>query len=207
MTTRPRWSGPTLVLVFAVLSQTAAAQNVSYEVRDGVRYQVTSRTVQRTVPVTEMQDRHQTSYTQQITTSNVTHQQLYCVPTTQYKMVSRLHGRWNPFVTPYWTHDMKPVTTWSQQVANVQIPVNRVAWVPQTTTVQVPVTTYRLGMVKETTEVAMSGSPSRTFASAQPLQPTATIAARPSGPLGGVALKSDPPRQATGWEKPIGSRY
>jgi hypothetical protein len=207
MTTRPQWSCSSLVLVFALLAQTAPAQSVRTVDSDGVPYQESTRTFQRTVPVTEMQDRHQTVYTQQVTTDNVNHQQLYCVPSTQYHLVSRLRGRWNPFVTPYWTHDMRPVTTWTQQVANVQIPVSRVAWVPQTTTVQVPVTTYRTAEVEETTRVAMSGSPSRTFASAQPLPRTATIAARPSTPLGGVALKNDPPREATGWEKPIGSRY
>jgi hypothetical protein len=208
MKTQPGWSRLALVLVLALLAQTASAQNVEYVIRDGVRYQVSTRTVQRTVPVTEMQDRHQTVYTQQITTDNINQQQVYSVPTTQYHLVSRLRGRWNPFITPYWTHEMQPVTTWSQQVANVQIPVSRVAWAPQTSTVQVPVTTYRTAEVEETTRVAMSGTPTRTFASAKPLQPTATIAARPSTPIGGVAaLKNDPPKQATGWGKPIGNRY
>ncbi len=205
MTTRPRWAGSALALVFALVAQAALAQNVRYEERDGVRYQISSRTVQRTVPVTEMQDRHHTVYTQQVTTDNITHQQLYSVPITRYHMVTRLHGRWNPFVTPYWTHNLRPVTTWRQQVANVQIPVSRVAWVPQTTTVQVPVTTYRTAEVEETTRVAMSEP--RTFAKAQPLSPTATIAARRSTPLGGVALENDPPRRATGWQTPPGSRY
>lgn len=205
MTTRPRWTSGVLVLVFALLAQSAPAQNVRIEERDGVRYQVSSRTVQRTVPVTEMQDRHQTVYTQQITTDNITSQQLYTVPTTQYHLVSRLRGRWNPFVTPYWTHNLQPVTTWHQQVANVQVPVSRVDWVPQTTTYQVPVTTYRTAEVEETTKVALSEP--RTFANAQPLAPTATIALRPSTAIGGVALENDPPRQATGWESPPGSRY
>ena len=205
MTSRPRWAGPALALVSVLLAQAAPAQNVRTEERDGVRYQVTRRTTQRTVPVTEMQDRHHTVYTQQVTTDNITHQQLYSVPITQYKMVSRLQGRWNPFVTPYWTHNLRPVTTWHQQVANMQIPVSRVAWVPQTTTVQVPVTTYRTAEVEETTRVAMSEP--RTFAKAQPLSPTATIAARRSTPLGGVAMENDPPRRATGWQTPPGSHY
>ena len=71
------------------------------------------------------------------------HQQLYTVPVTQYQLVSRLHGRWNPFITPYWTHHYEPVTTWQQQTATVQIPVSTVAWAPETRTVQVPTTTYR----------------------------------------------------------------
>ena len=107
------------------------------------------------------------------------------------------------------------------QVANVQIPVNQVAWVPQTRTVQVPVTSYRTAEVETTTRVAMdSPSTATNLASARPLSsgPTATIAARPSTPvrpstttsLGGVALENDPPRQATGaWQTPAttGSRY
>lgn len=206
-----RWAGPALVLVLTVLSQTTFAQNTRVEERDGVRYQVSTRKVQRTVPVTEMQDRHQTVYTQQITTENLTSQQTYITPVTQYQPVTRLRGRWNPFITPYYTYDVKPVTTWHQSVANVQVPVSRTAWVPQTQTVQVPVTTYRTAEVEETTRVAMSEP--RTFATAQPLAPTAIIAARPSTtvisstPLGGVALQNDPPRSGTGWQSPGNSRY
>ena len=212
MTAHRRWASLALVMVLAILVEPAVAQNVRYEERDGVRYQVSSRTVQRTVPVTEMQERQQTVYTQQITTENLTSQQSYVVPVTQYQMVTRLRGRWNPFVTPYYTYDMQPVTTWHQSVANIQVPVSRVAWVPQTQTYQVPVTRYRTAEVEETTRVAMSEP--RTFASAQPLSSSATIAARPgttaisSTRLGGVALENDPPREATGWQSPgNNSRY
>lgn len=189
------------------LSASFSFAQVSTEVGpDGVQYQVSSRVVQRTVPVTVMQDRNQTVYTQQITANNINAQQLYNVPVTQYQWNSRLHGRWNPFVTPYWTHSLKPVTTWHQQVANVQIPVNSVAWVPQTKTVQVPVTEYRTAEETITTKVAMNGS--RTVASAQPLSgSTATIAARSTTPIGGQMMTSDPPRQGTGWQSQTDSRY
>jgi CHAT domain-containing protein len=196
---------------------------VTYEERDGIRYQVTRRVTQRQVPTTVMQDRQQTVYAQQVSSQTLNHQQLYCVPSTSYQWDTRLHGRWNPFVTPYWTYDLKPVTTWSTQVANVQIPVNQVGWVPQTKTVQVPVTTYRTAQEETVTRVAVGASaPAASgLAHAQPLrsQPTATIAARPSTvrpstarpstPLGGVALENDPPRQATGWQQPgtLGNRY
>ena len=212
MTARRRWAGPALVLLFTTLAQTTSAQEV--KVIDGVRYQVSTRKVQRTVPVTEMQDRHQTVYTQQITTENLNSQQTVITPVTQYQTVTHLRGRWNPFITPYYTYDVRPVTTWHQSVANVQVPVSRMAWVPQTQTVQVPVTTYRTAEVEETTRVAL-GPQNRTFASAQPLSPTATIAARPSTtvisstPLGGVAMENDPPRSGTGnaWQTPNNSRY
>ncbi len=198
-----------LALALGMSSQFSLGQDVTYEERDGVRYQVTRRLAQRQVPVTVMQDRQQTVYTQQITTNNVNHQQLYCVPVTQYQLVSQMRGRWNPFVTPYWTHSMKPVTTWHQQLANVQIPVSRVAWVPQTTTSQVPVTAYRTAEEEIVTRVAVDEP--RSLASAQPLSSSrpVTIAARSSisTPLGGVALENDPPRQASGWQSPPGSRY
>ena len=217
MDARRRWAGPVLVSMFAVLApctlvDSAIAQNVRFEERDGVRYQVSTRKVQRTVPVTEMHDRHQTVYTQQITTENITSQQTYLTPITQYQTVTRLRGRWNPFIMPYYTYDVRPVTTWHQSVANVQVPVSRTAWVPQTQTVQVPVTTYKTAEVEETTRVAMNQP--NTFASAQPLSPqTVTIAARPSTtvisstPLGGHALQNDPPRAGTGWQTPGSSRY
>jgi len=185
----------------AMCSQTAQGQ-VRYEEKDGVRYQVTQRVTQHQVPVTVMQDRQQTVYTQQLTTNTLNHQQLYCVPSTAYRWDSRLHGRWNPFITPYWSYNLRPVTTWNTQVANVQIPVNQVAWVPQTKTVQVPVTAYRPAEEKTETWVAMNNTsaPSTGLATARPLSssPSATLAARSGVALGGVAMQSDPPRQSTG---------
>ncbi len=194
----------------AMCSKTALGQ-VTYEERDGVRYQVTRRVTQSQVPTTVMQDRQQTVYAQQLTTNTLNHQQLYCVPNTSYQWDSRLRGRWNPFITPYWTYNLRPVTSWSTQVANVQIPVSQVAWVPQTKTVQVPVTAYRTAEETTVTRVAMNATPTSGLASVRPLSgPSATIAARPSVALGGIALQNDPPRQATGgWQSPstTGNRY
>lgn len=204
-------AGPSLLAMalccLAPSLQLAFAQNVTYEEKDGVRYQVTRRVTQRQVPTTVMQDRQQTTYTQQLITDTYNHQQLYSVPVTQYQWVSRLRGRWNPFITPYWTHQLNPVTHWQQQVANVQVPVSRVAWSPQTQTVQVPVTQFRTAEEETVTRVAVN--PPRTLASAQPIQTrTATLAARPSMVAsGGVALDNDPPRQATGWRTPGNSHY
>lgn len=201
------------VLSSGILVGSAPAEEVKYETgADGVRYQVTTRVVQRQVPVTVMQDRQQTTYAQQITTNHLSHQQLYSVPVTQYQWQSQLRGRWNPFITPYWTHNLRPTTTWHQQVANVQIPVSSAAWVPQTKTVQVPVTQYRTAEETVTTRVAMNES--RRLGSAQPAgarqnqNATATIASRPSTVLiGGRQLENDPPRQATGlWQSPSGYR-
>jgi hypothetical protein len=119
----------------------ARADTTTYEDVNGLRYQVTRGT--RQMPVTQNTPQTQTVYRQQVTTQTLQQQQLYTVPVTQYQLVSRLHGRWNPFITPYWTHNYEPVTTWQQQTATVQIPVNTVAWVPETRSVQTPSTTYK----------------------------------------------------------------
>jgi len=217
----------TWTVIAAAWGSAVVAQQVEYKTENGVRYQVTTRVEQRQVPVTVMQDRTQTVYARQVTSNTLNQQQLYAVPSTTYQWESELRGRWNPFITPYWTYNLRPVTTWSTQVANVQIPVNQVAWVPQTKTVKVPVTSYRTAEQRIETRVAMNDVlPSNTsMANARPLSDTrsATLAAHPSNqptgaPLGGVALENDPPRQATGgWQpptsvpssspSPTGSRY
>ncbi|HMP05399.1 MAG TPA: hypothetical protein PJ982_03535 [Lacipirellulaceae bacterium] len=222
-----------LVALAASLFAPAAlrADEVSYVDEGGIRYQVTKRTVQRQVPATEMSEQTQTYYRQQVTSDTLQHQQLYSVPVTQYQLVSRMHGRWNPFVTPYWTHHYEPVTTWTQQTGMVSIPINRVSWAPETRTVQAPTTTYRLANEEMVTRVAIGPTPSgnrSTMVAAA--GPSAMLAARPSssapiaaapsagpavaaaptpaGPAyGGTALTGDPPRQATGWQSPSDSRY
>jgi len=208
MTTARRRAIVMAALVSGLLARSAPAQEVKYETINGIKYQVTTQVVKHQTPVTVMQDRQQTVYAQQVTTNNYSHQQLYNVPVTQYQWQSQLRGRWNPFATPYWTHNLRPVTTWRQQVANVQIPVNSVAWVPQTKTVQVPVTEYRTAERTITTRVAMNEP--RRLASAQPLSGRAvTIATRPSTvEIGGRKMDNDPPKKATGnWNSQTGSGY
>lgn len=217
-----RQFGAVLTLLVAAASRSVFGQEVKYEDgADGIRYQVTRQTIQRQVPIQSMQEQQQTSYRQQVTTENVQHQQVYNVPVTQYQIVSRLNGRWNPFVQPYWTHHYQPVTTWQQQVGTVQIPVTRVAWAPETRTVQVPVTQYRTANEEVVRRVAVGGVPSSSTALASrplnsgpsatisPMQGSSAATSLASRPLGGEALSSDPPRQAQSWQPPstTTSRY
>jgi hypothetical protein len=203
----------TLAAALLVAASPAAFGQVQYSDEGGVRYQITHESVPYQVPVTEMRDQQQTVYTQQMTVDNYQQQQLYTVPLTQYQLVSRMHGRFNPFVSPYYTYHYVPVTTWTQQVGTVNVPVSRVSWAPQTRTVQVPVTTYRTAQSDVTRKVPIGATPSGTALAAQPLpassSPTATLAARPATPYvaGGVSMQNDPPREATGWRAPTDSRY
>jgi hypothetical protein len=212
----------------AVIAQPARGQaTTNYEDgADGIRYQVTRQVVPTQVFAPEVQSLPQTTYRQQITTESVPHQQVYNVPITQYQIVSELHGRWNPFVTPYWTHRYEPVTTWQQQVATVQIPVSRVAWVPETRTVQTQVNNWKVANREIVTRTPIgpipTGGGSDTARAARPLNssaPSATLAPSngaaamtASRPLGGEAMQQDPPKQPVGgWSNPSqatsGTRY
>ena len=196
-------------VVVAVAGEGASAEIVD---EGGIRFEVTQQQVPTRVPFTEMQSREQTTYRQQVTTENVQHQQVYHVPVTQYQVVSRLHNRWNPFAEPYWTHHYEPVTTWQQQVGTVQIPVNKVAVIPETRTVQQPVTTWKTvnstithrrvigatptgpgGNTAMASTQPMSSAPSAALSAVAPSssQPAASVASRP---LGGQTMPSDPPR-------------
>jgi hypothetical protein len=219
-------AAPRNLLIMACVAATlpARADTVTQETVDGVTYQVTRRTMQ--VPVPQMTSQQQTVYRQQLTTQTLQHQQQYTVPVTQYQLVSTLHGRWNPFVTPYWTHHYEPVTTWQQQTGTVQIPVTQMTWAPETRTVQVPSTTYRTvdAIVSRIpiSASSMAGGSGQMLASgatstSPTTGPTATLAARPTagtaiplagapptttGGAGGRAMTSDPPREASGWQTP-----
>lgn len=204
-------------LAFAAVAvgiDSATAQQQDYIDKDGIRYQVIQRQVATQVPITEMRSQEQTTYRQQVTTENVQHQQVYHVPVTQYQVVSRLHNRWNPFAEPYWTHHYEPVTTWQQQVGTVQIPVSKVAVVPETSTVQRPVTTWKTVNNTITEHRAIGPTPTgpganTMMAGAQPLTntQTATLSAAPASStprvastnqLGGTQIHQDPPRYGAG---------
>jgi hypothetical protein len=174
-----------------------AQETSSYEDGpDGVRYKVTRRVVQRSIPTTEYQTREQKVFHPQVTTNYQSHQQTYLTPVTEYQWVPRLEGRWNPFVQPYWTHQLAPVTRWEARAGTTQIPVARTDWVEEVRTTQVPVTTYRTVPEEYTSRVAVSVSPGASNTS---------VAARP---IGGQQLQSDPPRQESSWaNQPGGDVY
>jgi hypothetical protein len=157
---------------------------------DGVQYQVTTRTIPRSIPTTRYEERTQKVYRPQVTTDYQTYQQNYMTPVTEYRWVSRMHGWWNPFAQPYWTHNLEPVTRWETRPGTVQVPVARTDWVEETRTAQVPVTEYRTVNDQVTTRTALSVPPASN--SMSPGGGTA-IATRPQG----QQMSSDPPRQST----------
>jgi hypothetical protein len=163
----------------------ATGPEVKEETIDGIKYRITRQTVQQTVPVTIMQDQQQTVYTPKVTTESVSHQQVYSIPVTQYEVVPVLHGRWNPFVEPYYTYETQLVTRYQEQVVNVQIPVSKSEYVTETKTVQVPVTEYRTAQQVIETRVKLTGGDTGKTYAAQPAttQPATQVATNQSATI------------------------
>jgi len=175
-----------LAAVFGVAIGSSFADDVRYYEQNGVTYRETRHTIQRPVWATRYEQREQTVYKPQVTTEYRDSYQTYQVPVTQYRWTSRWHGRWNPFVQPYTTQALVPVTHFEYRTEVVKVPVARTQWIPEKRMVQVPVTTQRIVSDEVVRRVAVS------------------VAPRPRGAangIGGVArLESDPPRQGTGWQ-------
>ena len=195
----------------------ATQPQVTYEPQDGIQYRVTRRLVTQQVPVTVMENRSQTVYKQQVKSQTINQQKSFCVPVTEYKKVSKLHGRWNPFVKPYRTEKLKPVTVWKQQVVSVPVPTSQLVWVPETKVVQVPVTNYRTVQKEEITRVAIGAAPTKATSVASTIRPipnglSATLVALPNynpasgvvpspvGSMSNVASRSGSSQHKKGWQ-------
>jgi hypothetical protein len=162
---------------------------------DGVTYRVT----QRSIPTTEYQAREQKSYRPQVTTEYQSYPQTHFTPVTQYQWVARQRGLWNPFIQPYWTHELAPVTHWEARSSTVQVPVARTDWVEETRVTHVPVTSYRTVQDR----VAVSATPLSSGAIASSSSST-SVASRP---IGGQQMQGDPPRDGGPWGSANGTTY
>jgi hypothetical protein len=189
----------------ATISASAQGQSsVTYEDgADGMRYRVTHQVVQRSVPTTEIQTREQKVYQPQVSTEYQAYQQTYLTPVTQYQWEPHLRHPLGLLGTPYWTHELRPVTRWEARPATVQIPVAKTNWVETTHTTQVPVTTYRPAQAEVVYKepVGPSGS------NVGPASSAATSVASRSL-VGGQQYQSDPPKAQSPWAtSPSGGAY
>lgn len=184
-----------------LLGATAQAQDsTTYETdASGVTWMVSNRTVQKSIPSTEYQTREQKVYRPQLTTQYHSYQQMYVAPVTEYQWVARQRGLWNPFIQPYWTNELVPVTRWEARPSTVQVPVSRTDWVEETRTTQVPVTTYRTVQDQQTSRVAVSAAPAGAAGAT-------AIASRPA-PVTGQQMQSDPPRSGNPYTSGASTTY
>ena len=179
-----------LTAVFGAAAASSFGDGVRYYEENGVTYRETRQTVQRPVWVTRYEQRQQTVYQPRVTTELRDSYRTYQVPITEYRWETRWHGRWNPFVRPYTTQEMVPVTRFECRTEATKVPVARTEWVPETRVVQVPVVTQQIVSDEVVRRVVVSVAPPKLG---------------PSN-VGGVArLESDPPRQGTGWQARAGT--
>ena len=184
-----------LVLVtFAMLAGAgfATAQNVRYYEENGVTYRETRRSVRRPVSETRLETRQRIVQRERITTEWRDTYQTHMTPVTEYQWESRWVGRWNPLQQPYLVHQIVPRTRWEMRASRVTVPVTRRELIPETETVQVPVTTLRMADEEIITRMAVSGSPS-----GDPFASSGSRLANRST-IGGIGqLKNDPPRRSS----------
>src|SRR4051794_39786132 len=189
-------------LAVATIGEFAQAQTTYEDGPDGVRYRVTRSVVQRSIPQTEYQTREQKVYRPQISTEYQSYQQTYLTPVTQYQWEPHLRNPLGLLGTPYWTHELRPVTHWEARPATVQVPVAKTNWVETTQTTQVPVTTYRPAQA----EVVYAEPVGPSGSNLGPASSTTTAVASRS--MGGQQLQSDPPRAQSPWAtSPSGGAY
>ncbi len=198
----------------ALLATTGAgvihADDVRYYQENGITYREVRRKVSHPVVDTQLQAQQRVCYCPKTTVETRDVVQSHWVPVTEYRQESKLVGRWNPFVQPYYAQRSVPVTRWELRSETVKLPVSRVEYVPQTTTVQVPVTAQRVVEEEIISRMAVSGPPA-----SPSVQPTTSVAVLPGTSLqspatagvtpvvaqtpsiGGTKLPQDPPRMGT----------
>jgi hypothetical protein len=184
------WCAVAFLAGTMTVAQGQATSQVVQE--NGVTYQVTKEVYNQMVPTTEMQTRQSTVLQPQTVTQMQTYQQTYVTPVTEYRWVARRRGALNPFVQPYWTHQLEPFTRWESRPATVQVPTTQTTYVPVQQTTQVPVVTYKAVQGERIVKTPLSLAPGTTLS-----QPATAVA---SVPVGGQRMDSDPPR--VGFQSP-----
>jgi len=179
-----------LLLVGQLIGQAvpaALAQDaVRYFEENGVTYQEIRRSVPQLVWSTEYQNREQVIYRPEVTTELVDSHRSVPVPVTQYRWVTRIEGRWNPFVEPYVAYDWVPTTHWQYRAEPIKVPVTTTRWTTERRVVQVPVAQQRLAQREEIRRVPVAWAP----------RPVPS----PQG-YGGVArMESAPLRHGSTWQ-------
>ena len=104
----------------------------------GIVYRQVTKTVDRPVVETKMEQREQTVYRPQTVTETKPESRTVYTPVVEYKWEPRLHGRWNPFRQPTVAYHHVPRTHWEARDEVVQRTNTRTEWVAEKRSVEVP---------------------------------------------------------------------
>jgi len=161
------------------------AQNVRFYEENGVTYKETQQTFQRQIPETQYKPMDRTVLRGQWKTDTHDIVRTVQVPITEYKYELYYRDRFNPFVQPTPAYRLVPVTRYEARTEVTKVPVSRYEAVPETSTVQVPVTTYRTVQDHATHRVAIG-----TRAPGTSTGPV--YASQPNGQSGNIAVGPPP---------------
>ncbi|MDG2222984.1 MAG: hypothetical protein P8L85_16510 [Rubripirellula sp.] len=129
-----------LVAVFVLmLSQSTLAQSGYYtDDSTGIVYQKVTRTIDRPVVQTKVEQQQQTVFRPQTITETSPQTNTIYTPVLEYKWEPRVHGRWNPFQRSTVAYHHVPQTRWEARNQVVQRTSTRTEWVAEKRVIDVP---------------------------------------------------------------------
>jgi hypothetical protein len=141
----------------------------------GIVYRQVSKTVERPVIETKVEQQNQTVYRPETVTESKPENRTVYTPVVEYKWQPRLHGRWNPFQQPTVAYHHVPETRWEARNEVVNRTQSRTQWIAENRTVDVP---RQLGRMQreQKTELEVVGKVATPTANAP--GPSNAIAAR-----------------------------
>ena len=134
------WAG----LGTAVATAQMTAGEYHTDPQTGNVYRKTVRTIERPVTETTVQKQTTMVYRPETVTQIKPQQRTVYTPVTEHFWQPRVHGRWNPFVTPTVAYHHVPVTRWKANTETVERRETRTNWVAENRTLDVPVQTVRM---------------------------------------------------------------
>jgi hypothetical protein len=122
-----------------MLSSSVLAQSGYYtDDATGIVYQQVTRTIDRPVVETQVEQKEQTVYRPQTVTESTPQMRTIYTPVVEYNWEPRVHGRWNPFQSPTIAYHHVPRARWEAKSEVVQRTSTRTEWVAETRTIEVP---------------------------------------------------------------------
>jgi hypothetical protein len=157
--------------------------------RDGIKYQETTRTLQRPITETRYEDQEYTAYNDRYTTEMQEVQRTYQVAVTQNQWVPGYQRTWNVFAPPVLSYRLMPVTRMENRTETVRIPVTKHESIPSRQVRKVPVTKTHIAQEEHTSRVPIGT-----------VGDGGALVANRNDTGGGTRMESDPPRTSTsGW--------
>lgn len=104
----------------------------------GIVYRQVTRTIEKPVVETKMQQRQQTVYKPKTVTETRPATRRMYIPVTENRWVPKVENRWNPFVAPRVAYHHVPETRWQVKDEVISQTSTQVHWEPETQTISVP---------------------------------------------------------------------